>query len=128
MTLSSALSSIQAPDKYVNNAELEIPNSPIKVILKTKRTLTKILGGGPCNRNAQAVVLIKRVIFPIAIVDEEIASLPKLVGRGKIENHQRSTRAPRKIEEALRGFLRAKKIKEQSYTGNTKSPVPKENQ
>ena len=128
MTLSSALRSIRAPEKHVNNAELEIPNNPIKVIPKTKRTLTKILGGGPCNRNAQAVVLVKRVIFLIAAADKEIASLPKPVGRGKIRNHQRSARVSRKIEEALRGFLRAKKIKEQSYTGNTKSIVPKESQ
>ena len=128
MTLSSALRSIQAPEKYVNNAELEIPNNPIKVIPKTERTLTKILGGGPYNRKAQAVVFVKRILFPIVIVDKEIASLPKLVGRGKIRNHQRSARASRKIEEALKGFLRAKKIKEQSYTGNTMSLVPKENQ
>ena len=84
MTLSSALRSIRAPEKYVNNAELEIKNNPIKVIPKTEPTLTKILGGGPCNQNAQAVVLIKRVIFPIATADKEIASLPKPVGRGKI--------------------------------------------
>ena len=122
------LRSIQALEKYVNNAELEIPNNPIKVIPKIEQTLMKILGGGPCNWNAQAVVFVKRVIFPIATIDKEIASLPKLVGRGMIGNHQRSARASRKIEEALKGFLRAKKIREQSYTGNTKSPVPKENQ
>ena len=62
MTLSSTLRSIRAPERHVNNAELEIPNNPIKVIPKTKRTLTKILGGGPCNRNAQAVILVKRAI------------------------------------------------------------------
>ena len=54
--------------------------------------------------------------------------IPKPVGRGKIGNHQRIARTLGKIEEALSGFLRAKKIKEQSYTGNTKPPVPKENQ
>ena len=35
---------------------------------------------------------------------------------------------PGKIEEALGGFLRAKKIKEQSYTRNTEALVHKENQ
>ena len=60
--------------------------------------------------------------------DKQVALLPKPVGGGKIGNHQRSTGTPGKIEEALGGFLRAKKIKEQSYTGNTEAPVPKENQ
>ena len=35
---------------------------------------------------------------------------------------------PRKIEEALGGLLRSEKIKEQSYTGDTEPPVPKEGQ
>ena len=50
------------------------------------------------------------------------------MGRRKIKNHQRSAGTPGKIEEALGGFLCTKKIKEQSYIGNTKALVPKENQ
>ena len=40
MTLSSVLRSIGAPERQVDSAELEIPNDPIKIIPKTKRTLT----------------------------------------------------------------------------------------
>ena len=40
MTLSSTLRSIRAPERRVDNAELEIPNNPIKVIPKTKQTVT----------------------------------------------------------------------------------------
>ena len=72
--------------------------------------------------------LLRGVIFPIAAANKEVTSLPKPMGRGKIENHQRSTRAPGKIEEALGGLLRAKKIKEKSYIGDTEPLVPKESQ
>ena len=40
MMLSSALRSIRAPERQVDSAESEIPNDPIKIIPKTKRTLT----------------------------------------------------------------------------------------
>ena len=60
--------------------------------------------------------------------NKEVTSLPKPVGRGKVENHQRSARAPGEIEEALGGLLRAKKIKEQSYIRDNEPPVPKESQ
>ena len=50
------------------------------------------------------------------------------MGGGKIRNHQRSAGTPRKIEEALGDLLRAKKIKEQSYIGDTEPLVPKEKQ
>ena len=72
--------------------------------------------------------LSRGVIFPITAGNKEVTSLPKPVGRGKIENHQRSARAPGKIEEALGGLLRAKKIKEQSYIGDIEPLVPKESQ
>ena len=60
--------------------------------------------------------------------NEEVASLPQLVGGGKIENHQRSAGTPRKIQKALGCLLWAKKVKEQGYARNTEPPVPKENQ
>ena len=88
----------------------------------------KILWGGPCHPNAQGVVLIKGVIFPIATTNEEISSLPRPMGRRKIRDHQRSSSTPGKIKEALGGLLWAKKIEKQSYTGDTESPVPKEGQ
>ena len=72
-----------------------------------------VLGGGPSHRNAQGVILVERVIFPITATNKEVASLPQPVGRGKIENHKRSARTPRKIKKALRCLIRAKKVKEQ---------------
>ena len=128
MALSSVLRSIQAPVKHEDDAESKIFGDLTRVIPKTERTLTKILRGGPSHRNAQGVVLVKRVVFPIAATNKEVASLPRPVGRRKIGNYQRSSRTPRKIEEALGGLLRAKKINEQSYTGDTEPPVPKEGQ
>ena len=84
--------------------------------------------GGPSNRNAQGVILVKRIILPIAAADKEVTLLPKTMGRWKIGDYQGGASTPGKIEEALGGFLRAKKIKEQGYTGNTEALVPKENQ
>ena len=127
-TLSSVLRLIRAPEKHEDDAESEIFNDPTQVIPKIERTLTKILKGGPSHRNAQGVVLVKRVIFPNATANKEITSLPQPVRRRKIRDHQRSSITPRKIEEALGGLLQAKKIEEQSYTGDTEPPVPKEGQ
>ena len=128
MTLSSGLRSGRTPERHLGNAELEISNDLIKIIPKTKRHSRRFLGGGLSNRNAQGVVLVKRVILPIAAANKEVMFLPKPVRGGKIRNHQGSASTPGKIEEALGVFLHAKKIKEQSYTGNTEPSVPKENQ
>ena len=78
--------------------------------------------------NTQGVILIKRVMLPIAATDEEVTLLPRFMGRWSVGDYQGGAGTPRKIEEALGGFLHAKKIKEQGYTGNTEEPFSKENQ
>ena len=90
--------------------------------------LTKILKSGPGGRNAQSVILIKGIVLPTTATDEEETFLLKSMGGWKFRDNQRSTGTPRKVKKALGGLLHAKKIQEQSYTGNTKALVPEENQ
>ena len=98
----------------------------MQIIPKVERTLTKIFRGGPSHRNTQGIILVKWVKFPIVTTNKEITSFPRPVGRRKIEDHQRRPKTPRKIKETLGGLLQAEKVEEQSYTGDTKSPVPEE--
>ena len=99
-----------------------------QVIPETEQTLTKIIKGGPNHLNAQSVVHVRRIIFPNATTNKEITSLSRPMGRRKVRDHQRGSRALGEIKEALGGLLWAKKVEEQSHIRDAESSIPKKGQ
>ena len=62
------------------------------------------------------------------MTDEKVALLLVFVGGRKVRDDQLGIGAFGNVQKALCGLLHAKEVKEQSYAGNPKTFIPKDDQ
>ena len=88
----------------------------------------QILSGSPYCQNAKRILSVSRVVLPVATPDKEITLLPMFMGKWKIINDKPGTGPFGNIKKAFCDLFHTKEVQQQSYAGNLKALIPKNDQ